>query len=117
MPATIRAFLEADVTCYHCGFVSGVARKNKGAPNTATTYLARGADAEVTLSNRTALRCARCNGPTFFDEFQSRQIVVTDGLFDDLPRRGRPPKRLVEQRRAQQALQAQQAEQEQRGAA
>ena len=108
MPATIRAFLEADVTCYHCGSISGVARKDKDARNTAITYLARGSDTEVTLSSRTTLRCARCNGPTFFDEFQSRQIVVTDGLFDDLPRRGRPPKRLVEQRRAQQAQQEQQ---------
>ncbi len=108
MPATIRAFLEADVTCYHCGNVSGVARKDRAAPNAAITYLARGADKEVALSGRAALRCARCNGPTFFDEFQSRQIVISDGLFDDLPRRGRPPKRLVEQRRAQQAQQEQQ---------
>ena len=108
MPATIRAFLEADVTCYHCGSVSGVARKDTTAPNATISYLARGSDAEVTLSSRTTLRCTRCNGPTFFDEFQSRQIVVTDGLFDDQPRRGRPPKRLVEQRRAQQALQEQQ---------
>ena len=113
MPATIRAFMEADVTCYHCGNVSGVVRKDKDAPNATVAFLARGAEAEVTLSSRTAIRCARCNGPTFFDEFQSRQIVVSDGLFDDLPRRGRPPKRLVEQRRAQQA----QREQEQRGAA
>ncbi len=112
MPATIRAFLEADVTCYHCGNVSGVARKDKAAPDAAITYLARGAETEVTLPSRTALRCSRCNGPTFFDEFQSRQIVVSDGLFDDLPRRGRPPKRLVEQRREQQAEQ-----ERQRGAA
>ena len=103
MSATIRAFLEADVTCYHCGNVAGVARRDKGAPSTAITYLARGSEAEVPLANRKALRCDRCNGPTFFDEFQSRQIVISDGLFDDLPRRGRPPKRLVEQRRAQQA--------------
>ena len=116
MPATIRAFLEADVTCYHCGNVSGVARKDGATPNATITYLARGADAEVTLSSRTALRCTRCKGPTFFDEFQSRQIVVTDGLFDDLPRRGRPPKRLVEQRRAQ-AEQQRLAQEQQRGAA
>ena len=108
MPATIRAFLEADVTCYHCGNISGVARKDKGTPGGAITYLARGSETEVTLPSRATIRCARCKGPTFFDEFQTRQIVVSDGLFDDLPRRGRPPKRLVEQRRAQQALQEQQ---------
>jgi hypothetical protein len=108
MPATIRAFLEADVTCYHCGAVSGVARKDRGAPNAPITYLARGSEREVRLTGRSLLRCGRCSGPTFFDEFQSRQIVVTDGLFDDLPRRGRPPKRLVEQRRREaEALEAQ----------
>jgi hypothetical protein len=107
MPATIRAFLEADVTCYHCGAVSGVARKDKAAPNAPMTFLARGSEAEVPLTKRSMLRCARCSGPTFFDEFQSKQIVVTDGLFDDLPRRGRPPKRLVEQRRREaEALEA-----------
>ena len=107
MSATIRAFMEADVTCYHCGSVSGVARIDKGTPN-AMTYLARGSETEIPLPAKATVRCARCKGPTFFDEFHTRQIVITNGLFDDQPRRGRPPKRLVEQRRAQQALEAQQ---------
>jgi len=76
--------------------------------------VARGAENETPLSDRKSLRCVRCGGPTFFDEFQNRQIVISNGLFDDLPRRGRPPKRLVEQRR----LAQERAEQErQRGVA
>lgn len=112
MSATIRAFMEAAVTCYHCGYVSGAARRNKGAPSTEITFLARGSETEVPLTNRKALRCDRCTGPTFFDEFLNRQVINTSGLFDDQPRRGRPPKRLLEQRRAQQASEA-----AQRGAA
>ena len=99
MPVTIRSFQEADVTCYHCGTVSGVARIDRGAPTSAMTYLARGSETEVPIGDRRLIRCARCNGPTFFDAFHNRTLMETSGLFDDQPRRGRPPKRLVEQRR------------------
>ena len=100
MPALIRTFQEADVTCYHCGTVSGVARMNRDAPANAITYLARGSDTEVPLKDRRLIRCARCTGPTFFDAFQNRTQMLTAGLFDDQPRRGRPPKRLAQQRGA-----------------
>ncbi|MCC6178079.1 MAG: hypothetical protein IT305_22485 [Chloroflexi bacterium] len=99
---TIRVFQEADVTCYHCGFVSGVARIDRGAPSTAMTFLERGSDVETPLRDRKVLRCTRCKGPTYFDEFQSRTQMSTSGLFDDQPRRGRPPKRLAQQRLAEQ---------------
>jgi hypothetical protein len=102
MPVTIRSFQEADVTCYHCGTVSGVARIDRGAPNSAMTYLPRGSETEAPIRDRRQIRCSRCNGPTFFDAFQNRTLMQTAGLFDDQPRRGRPPKRLVEQRRAEQ---------------
>ena len=100
MPALIRNFQEADVTCYHCGTVSGVARIDRGAPPTAMTFLARGSETEAPIGDRRQIRCARCNGPTFFDAFQNRTILQTSGLFDDQPRRGRPPKRLAQQRGA-----------------
>jgi hypothetical protein len=100
MPALIRTFQEADVTCYHCGTVSGVARIDRDAPTNAMTFLARGSDTEVPLKDRRLIRCARCNGPTFFDAFQNRTLMLTAGLFDDQPRRGRPPKRLAQQRGA-----------------
>jgi hypothetical protein len=100
MPALIRNFQEADVTCYHCGTVSGVARIDRGAPPGAMTYLARGSENEVPLGDRRLIRCSRCKGPTFFDAFQNRTLMLTAGLFDDQPRRGRPPKRLAQQRGA-----------------
>ena len=49
MPALIRTFQEADVTCYHCGYVSGVARIDRDAPTGAMTYLARGSETEVPM--------------------------------------------------------------------
>jgi hypothetical protein len=100
MPATIRTFQEADVNCYHCGYVSGVARIDRGAPATSMTFLARDSETEVPLRDRKQLRCARCDGPTYFDAFQTRTLMLTAGLFDDQPRRGRPPKRLAQQRGA-----------------
>ena len=100
MPALIRTFQEADVTCYHCGFISGVARIDREASGGAMTYLARDSETEVPLKDRRLIRCARCKGPTFFDAFQNRTLMLTAGLFDDQPRRGRPPKRLAQQRGA-----------------
>jgi hypothetical protein len=100
MPISIRTFQEADVTCYHCGNVSGVARIDRDAQPGAMTFLARGSETEVPIRDRRQIRCARCQGPTFFDAFQNRTQMLTAGLFDDQPRRGRPPKRLAQQRGA-----------------
>jgi hypothetical protein len=100
MPASIRNFQEADVTCYHCGTVSGVARIDRGALPGTMTFLPRGSEQEVPMGDRRLIRCARCKGPTFFDAFQNRTLMLTAGLFDDQPRRGRPPKRLAQQRGA-----------------
>jgi hypothetical protein len=64
------------------------------------TFLARDSETEVPLKDRRLIRCGRCKGPTFFDAFQNRTMMLTAGLFDDQPRRGRPPKRLAQQRGA-----------------
>jgi hypothetical protein len=51
------------------------------------------------------MRCDRCAGPLFLDE----QEVVTRryeeyNWLDERPRRGRPPKRLIEERRREREL-------------
>ena len=51
------------------------------------------------------MRCDRCHGPIFLDDTD----VVTRrheeyNWLEERPRRGRPPKRLVEERRRQEAL-------------
>jgi hypothetical protein len=56
------------------------------------------------------LRCVRCSGPTYLDEADivTRRFEEHNWL-DERPRRGRPPKRLVEERRRQRELLGSQA--------
>jgi hypothetical protein len=100
MTAPVRTFIEADVKCYHCGQISGVVRVDRGVANPTPTFIASGSDAETPIQHRAQLRCLRCNGPTYFDEFEQRQQYARIDFLEDRPRRGRPPKRLVERRGA-----------------
>ena len=56
------------------------------------------------------LRCVRCAGPLFLDE---SDVIIrrTDAYnwLDERPRRGRPPKRLLEERRRERELRDSQA--------
>jgi hypothetical protein len=101
MTASIRTYLEADLKCYHCGNISGVTRVERGAGREVMTFKPLGSDVERPVAKREQLRCLRCNGPTFVDEWEVRHEYARIELVDDgRPRRGRPPKRLVEQRGA-----------------
>ena len=98
MTAPVRTYLEADVKCYHCGHISGVARVDRGVRTPTATFKPAGSDVEVPVQSRSTLKCARCGGPTFTDEFELRQEYASVDFLEDGPRRGRPPKRLVEKR-------------------
>ncbi len=100
MTAPVRTYLEADVKCYMCGHISGVARVDRGVPNPSPTFRPSGSDVEAPILNRAKLRCARCQGPTFTDEFELRREFEKIDFLENRPRRGRPPKRLVERRGA-----------------
>jgi hypothetical protein len=68
--------------------------------NAPTTF--QGSDGEPSpIRSLTELRCARCNGSVYTDDFEVRHVYPKVDFLDDRPRRGRPPKRLVELRRAQ----------------
>jgi hypothetical protein len=100
----IASYLEAEVKCLHCGHTSGVVRRDQGVPGAPTTFHASDGGPVMTVRGLTDLRCARCQGSVFTDEFDVRYVYPkVDFLDDDRPRRGRPPKRLVELRRAQEA--------------
>jgi hypothetical protein len=104
----ISSYLEAEVRCFHCGHTSGVIRRDQGEPR-ARTYFHPADGAQATeVTSLTQLRCARCAGSVFTDELETRYVYPkVDFLDDDRPRRGRPPKRLVELRRArEEALKA-----------
>ena len=108
--------LVADVKCYLCGSISGAIESEQppDAPSTATRsatpshavrYRVAGAQESVPHLNWRNIRCARCGGPTYLDEpnIIVRRIEEYNWL-DERPRRGRPPKRLVEERRREREL-------------
>jgi hypothetical protein len=64
-----------------------------------------GGDTPVQVLNWKRLRCDRCGGPLFLDE--SDVITRREDHYnwlDERPRRGRPPKRLIEERRREREL-------------
>lgn len=105
-----RTFFVADLKCYLCGSVSGSIESEQSL--TAARYPTRpvllrqpGSATPVPTLNWQHLRCDRCGGPLFLDESD----VVTRredhyNWLDERPRRGRPPKRLIEERRREREL-------------
>ena len=97
----LASYLEAEVRCLHCGHTSGVLRRKQDIP-LAPAFFQNGDSGEsVPVRQLTDLHCARCQGSVYTDEFEVRYVYPKVDFFDDRPRRGRPPKRLVEMRRAQ----------------
>jgi hypothetical protein len=63
----------ADVTCYHCGWISGRIAGEKGTPR--AQWVFEGRDGAVApLSNQRRLRCSRCRGPVFAEDMRSRLL-------------------------------------------
>lgn len=105
-----RTFFVADLKCYLCGSVNGSIESEQAltaAPHQARPVLLRlvGRDSPVQVLNWTRLRCERCGGPLFLDEVEivTRRYDQYNWL-DERPRRGRPPKRLIEERRREREL-------------
>ena len=85
MLPTIRTFVLADLKCYLCGALAGSIERERG--STVPTMPSR-------------VRCPRCGGSVYVDQVEivDRRIEPVEWE-DDGPRRGRPPKWLVDQRR------------------
>jgi hypothetical protein len=111
-----RTFLVADLKCYMCGSVAGSIESeqtpNSVAPLGSPVFFRQtGRDQAVPIANWRRLRCDRCGGPLFLDETDiiTRRYEEYNWL-DERPRRGRPPKRLIEERRRErERFEAQQA--------
>jgi hypothetical protein len=100
----------ADLKCYMCGSVAGSIESEQAltsAAGPARPVLLRqsGSDQPIAIANWRRLRCDRCGGPLFLDEAEviTRRYENYNWL-DERPRRGRPPKRLIEERRREREL-------------
>jgi hypothetical protein len=105
-----RTFFVADLKCYMCGGVSGSIESEQsltGATVVARPVLFRKTAGEqpIQIINWKRLRCDRCSGPLFLDESDivTRRYDQYNWL-EERPRRGRPPKRLIEERRREREL-------------
>ena len=105
-----RTFYVADLKCYMCGSVAGSLESEHDfnqttAPASPVLLRQTGHDTPVQISNWRRLRCDRCGGPLFLDEieFITRRYESYNWL-EERPRRGRPPKRLIEERRREREL-------------
>jgi hypothetical protein len=105
-----RTFYVADLKCYMCGSVSGSIESeqplNRVAAQTSPVLLRQvGRETAVPVANWRRLRCDRCGGPLFLDETDVVTRRYEDyNWLDERPRRGRPPKRLIEERRREREL-------------
>jgi hypothetical protein len=100
MQPTIRTFVLADLKCYMCGATAGSIERERGSTDV-TVALQRGEQVGFIGSWETSrLRCPRCGGSIYVDQVEivDRRIEPIEWE-DEGPRRGRPPKWLVEQRR------------------
>lgn len=97
---TIRTFVLADLKCYMCGATAGQIERERGS-TVPTVALERGGNVGVIESWETSrLRCPRCGGSVYIDQVEIVDRRIEPIEWDDEgPRRGRPPKWLVEQRR------------------
>jgi DNA-directed RNA polymerase subunit RPC12/RpoP len=100
MQPTIRTFVLADLKCYMCGATAGSIERERGS-KLPTVAIQRGERVgEIIAWEASRLRCPRCGGSVYVDQVEivDRRIEPLEWE-DEGPRRGRPPKWLVEQRR------------------
>jgi hypothetical protein len=97
----IATYLEAEVRCFHCGHNSGYLRRDQGPTPKLAVFVPSDGSPKRAVRSLTEIRCGRCQGSVFTDDFETRYVYPKVDFFDEQPRRGRPPKRLVELRRAQ----------------
>jgi hypothetical protein len=100
MQPIIRTFMLADLKCYLCGAGAGSIERERDVKQTRMAITRAGTVGTIAASDTSRLRCPRCGGPVYVDEVDiiDRRSEPVEWE-DEGPRRGRPPKWLVEQRR------------------
>ena len=100
MQPTIRTYVLADLKCYMCGATAGSIEHERNSTMPTVAIERGGRVGMIRASETSRLRCPRCGGSVYVDQVEivDRRIEPLEWE-DDGPRRGRPPKWLVEQRR------------------
>jgi hypothetical protein len=112
-----QTLLVADLKCYLCGSVAGSVESEQpttdqaGKPplspssSRSLRFRAAGSTELRPIEDWRLIRCVRCGGPSFLDDptIITRRVEEYNWL-DERPRRGRPPKRLLEERRREREL-------------
>ena len=91
--APMLSYLEAEVRCYHCGELTGVARVGRAPTQTEPVFVAAGSGREMPLRWLAAVRCRRCGGPSYAEAFETRRTFPIVDCLGEQPRRGRPRNR------------------------
>jgi hypothetical protein len=100
MQPLIRTFVLADLKCYMCGATAASIEREQGSKHPLLTLERAGRVGTIRAFEATRLRCPRCGGSVYVDQVEIVDRRTEPGEWeDDGPRRGRPPKWLVEQRR------------------
>src|SRR5438067_5295555 len=100
MQPMIRTFVLVDLKCYMCGATAGSIERERGSTAHRVALERSGSVGIISALETSRLRCPRCGGSVYVD-----QVEIVDRRTepieweDEGPRRGRPPKWLVEQRR------------------
>jgi hypothetical protein len=107
MLPTIRSYILVDLKCYMCGATAGSIERERGSTASAVSLERAGQVGMIAPWETSRLRCPRCGGSVYVDQVEivDRRIEPVEWE-DDGPRRGRPPKWLVEQRRRKRELSA-----------
>jgi hypothetical protein len=100
MQPMIRTFVLVDLKCYMCGATAGSIEREHGSKTAQVAIELAGRSGVIDAWQTSRVRCPRCGGSVYVD-----QVEIVDRRTepieweDEGPRRGRPPKWLVEQRR------------------
>ncbi len=99
-----------DLVCHLCGRPAGVVQSDRQPMPSAVRFTAIGSDHSVTVLDWRRLRCSTCGGTLLLDDVEEirRRVEPVNVFEEERPRRGRPPKWLVEQRRRERELLEQQ---------
>ena len=94
----LRIFIEADVKCFHCGQTGGSDPQEQRALSDPVAPLSPTGQPTRCLSLGFEYPLPTLRRSSYVDEFQTRYEFPPVEFSDEAPRRGRPPKRLVEMR-------------------